>query len=153
MKGPSVGFHLNRRAEHSSLAYTDYLNFSWVSIKSFLSTSPNTGGLRNSLVCWISLCKLWPAFFLSRLGSFYSFLSSTASYLQTVSPTFHPLYFLLPAFLKITLACVGCFIETKYWGFLHQLGLSFKSPFFFPFPSSFISILREPPADDSVHPP
>lgn len=51
MNGPSVGFHLKKSAEHSSLAYTDSLNFSWVSISSLRSTSPSTGGFRNSLVC------------------------------------------------------------------------------------------------------
>lgn len=147
MKGPSVGFHLKNRAETSSLKYPDYLNFSWVSICSFLSMSPKTGGLRYSLVCWRSLCIFCPVAFFYLRGYFSTFFSSAASYLQTVMPIFQPLYFFIPAFRRITLARVGCWTTTKYCGFLHHPGFSLMSPFFLPWPSSLTSILREPPAN------
>lgn len=116
---------------------------------SFLYSSFRTGGYKNWLVCCNSLCKL-PTFL-----SFFSALSNTfyshPLYLQIVIPIFHPLNFFVPVFLNIIFSIVGWVKDKKYWGFLHQLGLSFISPFFLPIPSSFIYIFLEPPAVDSVH--
>lgn len=151
INGPSVGFHLKNIAETSSLKYIDYLNCSFVWINNFLYSWFNTGGYRNWLVCWSSLCKL--PILLSFFSTFYRVFYSHPKYRHIVIPIFHPLNFFVPAFLKIIFSIVGWVSDKKYWGFLHQLGLSLISPFFFPMPSSLISIFLEPPAVESVHRP
>lgn len=154
MKGPSVGFHLKNNAETYSLAYVDSLNFSWGWISNFLSKSLTTGACKYSLVCCNNLLRLCPPVFLFSLFIYLSLIFSyCTSYLETVIPILQPLYFLTPVFLKIIFNMVGCLMEIKYWGFLHQLGLSLISPFFFPIPSYFTSIFLDPPADVSVHCP
>lgn len=136
INGPSVGFHLKNRADTSSLKYMDSLNCSFDCIMSFLSISFRTGGYKNWLVCWRSLCKF--PIFLSFLDAFYNGFYSQPVYLQIVIPIFHPLNFLVPVFLRIIFSIVGWVSERKYWGFLHQLGLSLIPPFFLPMPSSLV---------------